>query len=134
MLKTVEELKTLIENEPKYEGCGIDLPSGKCIGTTSGGCQPLLYQSPEDNNPTNLTWTEALALFNKEMRAVHYNKPSTTRILREGHILKANTFDTAKGCYIIRIVNYKGDLYFHKMLNGNVVELINLSKLKEARA
>ena len=134
MLKTVEELQTLIENEPKYEGCGIDLPSGKCIGTTSGGWQPILYQSPEDNNPTNLTWTEALALFNKEMRAVHYNKPSTTRILREGHILKANTFDTAKGCYTIRIVSYKGDLYFHKMLNGNVVELINLSKLKEARA
>lgn len=134
MLKTVEELQTLIENEPKYEGCGIDLPSGKCIGTTSGGWQPILYQSPEDNNPTNLTWTEALALFNKEMRAVHYNKHSTTRILREGHILKANTFDTAKGCYTIRIVSYKGDLYFHKMLNGNVVELINLSKLKEARA
>lgn len=99
MLKTVEELQTLIENEPKYGGCGIDLPSGKCIGTTSGGWQPLLYQSPEDNNPTNLTWTEALALFNKEMRTVHYNKPSTTRILREGRILKANTFDTAKGCY-----------------------------------
>lgn len=134
MLKTVEELQTLIENEPKYEGCGIDLPSGKCIGATSGGWQPLLYQSPEDNNPTNLTWTEALALFNKEMRAVHYNKPSTTRILREGRILKANTFDTAKGCYTIRIVSYKGDLYFHKMLNGNVVELVNLSKLKESRA
>lgn len=134
MLKTVEELQTLIENEPKYGGCGIDLPSGKCIGTTSGGWQPLLYQSPEDNNPTNLTWTEALTLFNKEMRTVHYNKPSTTRILREGRILKANTFDTAKGCYTIRIINYKGDLYFHKMLNGNVVELVNLNKLKEERA
>ena len=130
MLKTVEELQTLIENEPKYGGCGIDLPSGKCIGTTSGGWQPLLYQSPEDNNPTNLTWTEALALFNKEMRTVHYNKPSTTRILREGRILKANTFDTVKGCYTIRIIAYKGDMYFHKMLNGNVVEIVNLSTCK----
>lgn len=130
MLKTVEELQTLIENEPKYGGCGIDLPSGKCIGTASGGWQPLLYQSPEDNNPTNLTWTEALALFNKEMRTVHYNKPSTTRILREGRILKANTFDTAKGCYTIRIVSYKGNLYFHNMLNGNTVEIVNLSTCK----
>lgn len=130
MLKTVEELQTLIENEPKYGGCGIDLLSGKCIGTASGGWQPLLYQSPEDNNPTNLTWTEALALFNKEMRTVHYNKPSTTRILREGRILKANTFDTAKGCYTIRIVSYKGNLYFHKMLNGNTVEIVNLSTCK----
>lgn len=67
--------------------------------------EPLLYQSPKDN------------------------KPSTTRILREGRILKANTFDTAKGCYTIRIVIYKGNLYFHKMLNGKVVELVNLSKL-----
>lgn len=61
-------------------------------------------------------------------------KPKSIKLLHEGHILKANTFDTAKGCYTIRIVSYKGDLYFHKMLNGNVVELINLSKLKEARA
>lgn len=61
-------------------------------------------------------------------------EPKSIKLLHEGRILKANTFDTAKGCYTIRIVSYKGDLYFHKMLNGNVVELINLSKLKEARA
>lgn len=61
-------------------------------------------------------------------------EPKSIKLLHEGHILKANTFDTAKGCYTIRIINYKGDLYFHKMLNGNVVELVNLNKLKEARA
>lgn len=61
-------------------------------------------------------------------------EPKSIKLLHEGHILKANTFDTAKGCYTIRIISYKGNLYFHKMLNGNVVELINLSKLKEARA
>lgn len=60
--------------------------------------------------------------------------PRWLRMLQEGLIIKSNTFDTAKGCYTIRIINYKGDLYFHKMLNGNVVELINLNKLKEARA
>lgn len=61
-------------------------------------------------------------------------EPKSIKLLHEGHILKANTFDTAKGCYTIRIISYKGNLYFHKMLNGKVVELINLSKLKEARA
>ena len=69
MMKTVEELQNLIYENPKYDGCAIDLPNGKCIGTTSGGCQPLLYQSPEDNNPINLTWDEALVLYNKELKA-----------------------------------------------------------------
>ena len=67
MLKTVDELIELIENDPTYDGCGIDLPSGRCIGTTSGGWQPLLYQNPEDLSPTDLTWEEALALYNKEV-------------------------------------------------------------------
>lgn len=63
----------------------------------------------------------------KELRAIQYNEPETTRMLREGTIIKANTFDTAKGCYTIRIISYKGNLYFHKMLNGNIVELVNLT-------
>lgn len=127
MLKTVEELQNLIYENPKYGGCGIDLPSGKFIGTTSGGCQPLLYQNPEDDYSTELTWTEALDLYNKELRAVHYNEPETTRMLREGTIIKVNNFYTAKGCYTIRIVSYNGKLYFHKMLNGKVVEVVNLN-------
>lgn len=67
MLKTVKELSDLIENDPTYGGCAVDLPSGKCIGTTSGGWQPLLYQDDEDNYPTPLTWEEALELYNREM-------------------------------------------------------------------
>ena len=66
----------------------------------------------------------------KELRAVQYNEPETTRMLREGTIIKSNTFDTAKGCYTIRIILYKGNLYFYKMLNGSVVEIVNLSTLK----
>lgn len=127
MLTSVEELKNLIYENPKYDGCGIDLPSGKCIGTTSGDWQPLLYQNPEDNYPTELTWTEALALYNKELRAVQYNEPETTRMLREGKIIKVNNFYTAKGYYTIRIVSYNDKLYFHKMLNGKVVEVVNLN-------
>lgn len=127
MLKTIEELQNLIYENPKYDGCGIDLPSGKCIGTTSGGWQPLLYQNPEDNYPTELTWTEALALYNKELKAAQCNEPETIRMLREGTIIKVNHFDTAKGFYTIRIVFYNNKLYFHKMLNGKVVEVVNLN-------
>lgn len=54
-------------------------------------------------------------------------EPKSIKLLHEGHILKANTFDTAKGCYTIRIIAYNGELYFHKMLNGSVVEIVNLS-------
>lgn len=60
--------------------------------------------------------------------------PRWLKMLQEGLIIKSNTFDTAKGCYTIRIIAYNGALYFHKMLNGKVVELVNLSKLKEERA
>lgn len=63
----------------------------------------------------------------KGLRAVQYNEPETTRMLREGTIIKVNNFDTAKGYYIIRIVSYNGKLYFHKMLNGKVVEVVNLN-------
>lgn len=49
------------------------------------------------------------------------------KLLHEGRILKDNTFDTVKGFYTIRIIEYKGDLYFHKMLNGTVVEVVKLN-------
>lgn len=63
----------------------------------------------------------------KGLRAVQYNEPETTRMLREGTIIKVNNFDTAKGFYTIRIVSYNDKLYFHKMLNGKVVEVVNLN-------
>lgn len=56
--------------------------------------------------------------------------PRWMKMLQEGTIIKSNTFDTAKGCYTIRIILYKGNLYFHKMLNGSVVEIVNLSTPK----
>lgn len=54
-------------------------------------------------------------------------EPETLRMLREGTIIIANTFDTAKGCYTRRIVSYNNNLYFHKMLNGKVVEVVKLN-------
>lgn len=67
MLNTVEELSNLIENDPAFDGCAVELPSGRILGTTSGGWQPLLYQNLEDTEPINLTWDEALSLYNKEL-------------------------------------------------------------------
>lgn len=131
MLKTVKELSNLIENDPTYGGCAVDLPSGRCIGTTSGGWQPLLYQNPEDNYPTELTWEKALELYNREMEL--NSMPKSHRVLLEGIILKTNNFDTKKGYYTIRIIEYKDELYFHKMLNGRVVEVINLTLSSEKR-
>lgn len=64
-LKTVKELQELIENNEVYNGCAIDLPTGQCIGTTSGGWQPLLYINDEDRCPKSLTWEEALKIYNK---------------------------------------------------------------------
>ena len=57
-------------------------------------------------------------------------EPKGLKLLREGLIIKSKTFDTVKGCYTIRIIAYKGDMYFHKMLNGNTVEIVNLSTCK----
>ena len=54
-------------------------------------------------------------------------EPKSIRLLHDGTILKANTFYTAKGCYTIRIISHNDSLYFHKMLNGNVVEIVNLN-------
>nr|DAE38826.1 MAG TPA: hypothetical protein [Caudoviricetes sp.] len=53
--------------------------------------------------------------------------------LREGNILKENSFDTEKGCYTIRIILYSDNLYLHKMLNGKIVEVINLDQLRRAK-
>ena len=66
MLTTIQELQSLIENDPAYEGCGVDLPSGRFIGTTSGCWQPLLYLDPEDDEPKQITWEEALRVYNEE--------------------------------------------------------------------
>ena len=53
--------------------------------------------------------------------------PRWIKMLQYGIILKQNTFDTNKGCYTIRIIEYEGSLYFHKMLNGNIVEIVYLA-------
>lgn len=56
------------------------------------------------------------------------HEPKSIKLLHYGDIIKANTFDTAKGCYTIRIISHNDSLYFQKMINGNVVEVVSLNK------
>lgn len=55
-------------------------------------------------------------------------KVKSEDLLRYGEIVKANTFDTSRGCYTIRIIYYQNELFFHKMKNGSVVEIKKLIK------
>lgn len=53
------------------------------------------------------------------------------RLLHYANILMVNNFDTEKGRYTLRVMEYHGEFYVHKMKNGEVVEIKNLNK--EAR-
>lgn len=50
------------------------------------------------------------------------------RVQQEGTVVKENTFETNKGNYTIRIIKHVEQLYFHKTLNGQIVECVNLMK------
>ena len=49
--------------------------------------------------------------------------------LKEGKFLIDNTFTTDRGIYRVRIILFGGNLFFHKMKNGEIVELQNINKL-----
>ena len=48
--------------------------------------------------------------------------------IRYGKVLLVNNFITERGFYTIRIVEYEKYVYFHKMLNGEVVEFKKIGK------
>lgn len=56
------------------------------------------------------------------------NNRKHNALMRYGHIIKENTFDTTKGVYTVRIIYLYGDFYFHKMRNGAVVEIVKLQR------
>ena len=58
-------------------------------------------------------------------------KVSESTLLRYGSVLKINNFTTYRGFYTLRIISYEGQLYFHKMKDGNLVELINLTEMEK---
>lgn len=39
-------------------------------------------------------------------------KVKSEDLLRYGEIVKANTFNTVRGCYTIRIIKFKDELFF----------------------
>ena len=56
-------------------------------------------------------------------------EPMWIKMLREGTVITNNTFDTDRGCYTIRIVEYGGCIYYHKMRNGAMLELKNITQI-----
>lgn len=54
-------------------------------------------------------------------------KVRNSELLRYGDYLKVNNFQTPLGYYTIRIIQYNGNVYFHKMKNGQVVEITKLT-------
>lgn len=56
------------------------------------------------------------------------HKVTSENLLRYGTILKVNNFSTDRGYYTIRLIKYENNIFFHKMKDGNLVELKNLSK------
>jgi len=55
-------------------------------------------------------------------------KVASETLLRYGKILKVNNFSTDRGYYTIRLIQYNDNIFFHKMKDGNLVEIKNLSK------
>ena len=51
-------------------------------------------------------------------------------LLNYGERLKENSFETVRGIYTIMLIKYENDIFFYKMKNGEVVEIINLLKGK----
>ncbi len=62
---------------------------------------------------------------------VQQKEPISIRLMRDGTILKRNIFNTERGDYTIYNVLYKGDIFFAKVLDGKMVEAVNLSKLSK---
>lgn len=50
--------------------------------------------------------------------------------LKNGEVVKNQSFETDKGVYQITLIRYKNDIYFFKYRNGKVVECSNLNKAK----
>lgn len=56
-------------------------------------------------------------------------KIETAKKIRASKVLKANTYKTDRGTYRISILQHRsGDLYFCKTKDGELCELVNLSR------
>lgn len=50
--------------------------------------------------------------------------------LKNGEVVKSQTFETDKGVYQITLIRYKNDIYYFKYRNGKIVECNNLTRSK----
>lgn len=57
---------------------------------------------------------------------MYQNKVTSSDLMRYGKLYKQNTFETNRGVYTIRLIKYGVFFYFHKMKNGEVVEIKKL--------
>ena len=57
-------------------------------------------------------------------------KPENKKAIELGEVLKYQMFTTATGFYQIELIRYEDGIYFVKKLNGNIVECVNLNKVK----
>ena len=107
------------------ENCYINNVDGTVIGSTSGGFKLLFYLSETDHVGIPLKgWDEAYAFYRDHNKALHSKRlPKNSDLLRYGAILQVNNFETKRGYYTIRIIQYNGAIYYHKMKNGKVVEI-----------
>lgn len=56
-------------------------------------------------------------------------KIETAKKIRASEVIKANTYKTDRGIYRISILRHRnGDLLFMKTKDGELVELVNLSR------
>lgn len=56
--------------------------------------------------------------------------PACHAAMRKGQLLKVQNFETVKGIYRITHVRYKGDVFMFKTRDGELLECMNLSKMK----
>lgn len=56
-------------------------------------------------------------------------KIETAKKIRASEVIKANTYKTDRGIYRVSILQHKsGELYFMKTKDGELCELVNLSR------
>lgn len=49
--------------------------------------------------------------------------------IKNGTVVKAQTFETDKGTYGITLIRYHNHIYFVKNRNGTILECCNLNKI-----
>lgn len=56
--------------------------------------------------------------------------PDCHLAMRKGTLLKVQNFETDKGKYRLAYIRYDGDVFMFKTRDGEMLECVNLSKLK----